>query len=307
MRVFVVGATGALGRRIVPGLLAQGHDVTAVGRSAERLRALASLGATPAQCDLFDRTAIHRAMAGHDAVINVATRVPSPTRMLFPGAWRAMNRVRTEGAAIVAEGVVANHVGRLIQESYAPVYPDCADRWITEATATTPARYNRSVAAAESIALRAEGTDAVILRFAMLYGPNDPFADQVFGAIGKGWSPFLGRPGGYLPFVTHDDAASAVVAALDVPPGVFNIVDDEPMTREALASRVAQMLGVRPPRALPLWVARLAGSLGETLARSLRISNRRFKEASGWTPSTPNAARGLERILQGQRETVAHG
>src|SRR6476646_8343459 len=98
MRVFVVGATGALGRRIVLRLLAQGHEVTAAGRDADRLHQLAALGATPTPCDLFDAAAIHRAMRGHDAVINVATRVPSPTRMLLPGAWRAMDRVRTEGA-----------------------------------------------------------------------------------------------------------------------------------------------------------------------------------------------------------------
>lgn len=300
MRVFVVGATGALGRRIVPRLLAQGHEVTAAGRDADRLHQLAALGATPAPCDLFDAAAIHRAMRGHDAVINVATRVPSPTRMLLPGAWRAMDRVRTEGAAIVADAVIANKVGRLVQESFAPTYPDAGDRWITERTAIAPAHYNRSVAAAESSALRVvkAGATAVILRFGMLYGPGDPFAEQVFGSIRKGWSPFLGRPDGYLPLVTHDDAAAAAVAALAAPSGFYNIVDDEPMTREDLASSLATMLGVKPPRSMPLWVGRLAGSLGETLGRSLRISNRKFREATGWVPETPSAAVGFRHALE---------
>ena len=303
MRVIVVGATGALGRHIVPRLIQEGHAVTALGRAPARLRALGELGATPVECDLFDAAAMCRAMTGHDAAINVATRVPSPMRMMLPGAWRAMDRVRTEGAAIVADAVIAAGVGRLVQESFAPIYPDSGSRWIAEDIPPTPARYNRSVVAAESSAQRVAGAGAtpVILRFAMLYGPHDPFADQMLGAIRKGWSPFLGSPDAYFSLVTHDDAAAAAVAALAAPAGIFNIVDDEPMPRGALANGVANMLGVKSPRTLPGWVGTLAGSLGETLGRSLRISNRKFRDATGWAPVTPNAELGLRAALAAAR------
>jgi nucleoside-diphosphate-sugar epimerase len=302
MRVFVAGATGAIGRRIVPLLLGQGHTVTAAGRSPAALHALAAAGATPALLDLLDGPAVHAAVAGHDAVINVATRVPSPSRMLFPGAWKPMDRIRTTGSANIAGAAIANGVGRLIQESYAPTYPDSGNQWITERTPIAPARHARSVGDAEhsALSLTAAGGTAVILRFANFYGPGDAFAEQVFKAVRKGWSPFLGTPDGYLPLVTHDDAAAAAVAALTLPAGFYNVVDDEPMTREALVTSIARQLGTRPPKFLPPWLARLGGSLGDTLSRSLRISNRKLREASSWSPTVPNGRLGFELALAGE-------
>ncbi len=297
MRVFVAGATGALGRHIVPLLIERGHSVTAAGRSPERLQQLSSLGASPAPLDLFDAAAVRRAMAGHDVVVNVATRVPPPKRMFFPGAWKAMDRVRREGSAILADAAIANNVARIVQESFAPIYPDSGDRWINESTIATPARYNRTVAAAEASASRVGKTGAavVILRYALLYGPGDPFARQIFSSIRNGWAPFFGRRDGFLSMVTQDDAAAATVAAVSLSGGVYNVVDDEPLTREAIATSVANMLATRPPKFLPSWVAMLAGSLGETLTRSLRISNRKLKEASAWAPATPSVREAFER------------
>ncbi len=307
MRVFVAGATGALGRRIVPLLLGQGHTVTASGRSAGRLAELASLGAATSRLDLLDAEAVRAAVARHDAVVNVATRVPAPSRMLMPGAWRAMDRIRTEGAANVAHAVIAAGVGRLVQESFAPVYPDGGDRWISEATPIAPSRYNRSVAAAEASAsgVEREGGTAVVLRYGMLYGPGDDFAEQVLGSIRRGWAPFLGRSEGYLALVTHDDAAAATLAALTVPGGLYNVVDDAPMTRAALATALSTMLGVRMPRLMPAWTAMLAGSVGDMLARSLRVSNRKLREASGWAPRSPSAREGFGLALGGAESELA--
>jgi nucleoside-diphosphate-sugar epimerase len=98
----------------------------AAGRNAARLALLGDAGATALSLDLFDAGAVRRAVDGHDAVINVATRVPAPSRILVPGAWREMDRVRTEGAAILAAAVAAAGVGRLVQESYAPIYAGMA-------------------------------------------------------------------------------------------------------------------------------------------------------------------------------------
>jgi nucleoside-diphosphate-sugar epimerase len=306
MQVFVIGATGALGRRIVTRLLSHGHGVTALGRSAARLDELSRIGARPLSADLFDAATIQNAMRGHDAVINVATRVPKPNRMLMPGAWKDMDRVRSEGAAIVAKAVMANKIERLVQESFAPIYPDRGDQWITEQTVPTPARYNRSVVTAEEWARRAgsAGCTSVILRFGMLYGPGDAFAQQVLSSIRKGWAPFVGDSSGYVSLVTHDDAAEAAVAALAVPAGTYNIVDNEPMTRRALVDSIAQLLGVKAPRFLPTWVAKLGGSLGETLSRSQRISNRKFREVSDWTPATPKASIGFRAALDDAKKEV---
>lgn len=306
MRVFVVGATGVLGRRVVPALLERGHAVTGVGRSADRLAAMARRGMSPAPISLFDVAAVRRAMDGHDAVINLATHVPANGRMFLPGAWKEMDHVRRDGSAILADAAIAVGAKRFVQESFALIYPDCGDRWITENTPPQAARYNRSVLDAEASAARvgAAGATAVALRFALLYGPGDAFASQVLSSVRRGWMPFLGRPDGYVSLVTQDDAAAAVVAALEVPAGIYNVVDDEPLTRAELADALAKMLGVKAPRLLPAWVAKLGGSLGETLARSERISNRKLATArgSGWSPDSSSAREGLLRVLDAERE-----
>jgi 2-alkyl-3-oxoalkanoate reductase len=306
MKILVAGATGALGRRIVPRLLADGYQVTAVGRARARLDALEAMGATAVAADLLDAGAVRAAMQGHDVAINVATRVPAPNRMLLPGAWREMNRIRTRGSAILADAVLELGVARLIQESFAPIYPDRGSEWITEDTPVKLARYNRSVADAEASAARVAKAMriAVTLRFGLLYGAGDPFVDTMIASLRRGWAPFIGDPDGYVALVTHDDAAAAVVAALQVPTGTYNVVDDEPMTRRELATDIATMLGVPAPRFLPRWIGRLGGSLGETLSRSQRISNRKLREASGWRPETPNARIGVEQVLQQRSEPI---
>lgn len=162
------------------------------------------------------------------------------------------------------------------------------------------ARYNRSTLNAEDAALgvAAQGRTGVVLRFAGFHGPGDVVAAMAIGAVRRGWSPFLGDRRGYLPLLTHDDAASVAVAALHVPTGIYNVVDDEPMTREALTLCIARLLGARPPRFLPAWIAHPGSSLIETQARSQRLSNAKCRLASGWQPATPNACVGFRRIVQ---------
>ena len=295
MTILVVGATGVLGRRVVPLLLAQGHAVTAVGRSPERLAPLARLGAAVAAASLFDREAMTRVMRGHAVVVNLATHVPGTgPRAFLPGAWAEMDRVRREGSAGLADAAIAQGVQRFVQESFALTYPDSGDRWVDETDPVRPAPYNRTAIDAEMSAARVTraGGAGVALRFALLYGPDDAFTRDVFRSVRRGWLPIFGRPDGYVPMVAHDDAARAVVAALDVPAGVYNVVDDEPLTRRALGDAVAAIVGARPPKLPPPWAARLGGSLGETIARSLRLSNRKLREAGHWAPEYPSAREG---------------
>jgi nucleoside-diphosphate-sugar epimerase len=104
--------------------------------------------------------------------------------------------------------------------------------------------------------------------------------------------PYLGRPDAYVPLIRHEDAAAAVVAALSVPAGVYNVVDDEPLTRRELGGAIARALRVKAPRMLPAWLAKLGGPAAETIARSLRISNRKLRDAAGWAPRYPSAREG---------------
>ena len=294
MRILVTGASGVIGQRAVPLLLLRGHTVTAVGRSRERLEPLARIGASTAIVDLFDRDAVQRAVEGQEVVINLATHVPPNNRLFLPGAWKEMDRVRRDASSTLCDAAVAAGVRRFVQESFAPIYPDSGAQWITEETPPTPARYNRSVLDAEGAARRfsRSGGAGIVLRFAFLYGPGDPFAGQLIGGARKGWLPLFGAPDGYFPMVVHDDAAAAAVAAMDLDEGIFNVVDDEPLTRREIAETLASQLGVRAPRLLPRWMAKLGGSLGETLSRSLRVSNQKLRN-TGWTPSVRSVREGL--------------
>ena len=298
-RVFVTGATGVVGRRLVPLLAAAGHRVSAVGRTAEKRELLTRLGATPVDVDLFDAAALRRAVAGHDVVVNLATHIPPSSRVVLPGAWRENDRLRRVAAAHVAEAAAAGGAERLVQESFAPIYEDRGDEWIDEGTPVRPVRYNRTVLDAEAAAERfgRGGRAAVVLRFAYFYGPDGDFTRQIIRLVRKGWAPVLGSPRGFISSVSHDDAASAVAAALGVPAGVYNIVDDEPLRRREFVDVLAAALGVAPPRLPPPWVARLAGSMGELLARSLRISNRKLRDASGWAPRYPSVREGWRAVV----------
>ncbi len=133
----------------------------------------------------------------------------------------------------------------MIQESFAPIYADHGDRWIDETAVVKPVRYNRAVLDAEAAAM---GADGVVLRFAYFYGPDSDFTHSFIASVRKGRAQLLGRPEAYWSMVSHDDAASAVVAALDVAPGIYNVVDDEPLTRRELVDRIAAALGVSPPK-----------------------------------------------------------
>jgi nucleoside-diphosphate-sugar epimerase len=261
--IFVAGATGVIGRRVVPLLVTAGHRVTAVGRTAEKRALLERAGAGALDVDLFDPTAVSRAVTDHEVVINLATHIPPSARVFVPGAWRQTARVRRLVSANLATATIAGGGGRLIQESFAPIYEDAGDRWIDEAAPVRVARYNRAVLDAEAAAERVtrEGGAGVVLRFAYFYGADSDFTRDGVRSVRHGRAPVFGSPAAYISSVSHDDAAAAVVAALGVPAGRYNVSDDRPMQRRDFADALAAALGVGPPKFFPGWVAALAGSL----------------------------------------------
>jgi len=299
MSIFIAGATGVIGRRVVPQLVEAGYGVTAIGRSAASRSQLAHMGARPVELDLFEAAAVRRAVAGHAVVINLATHVPLNLRAFLPGAWRMTSRIRRYGSANLVEAALAAGASRYIQESFAPIYPDCGDQWIAESAPTEAARYNRAVLDAEASAQRftAHGQTGIALRFAYLYGPDSPMTLETIRYVQRGLAPVFGAPQAYYPSLSHADAAAAVVAALEVPAGIYNVSDDEPLRRREYIDSLAQELGVPAPRLAPRWIVKFLGSVGETLARSQRISNRKLKAASGWTPRYPSMRQGWQAVL----------
>ena len=280
MKVFVAGATGVIGWRAVERLVAAGHEVTAIARSAEKAELVRSKGATPVQVSLFDREQLTAAVAGHDVVINLATHIPSMSKGAFAGSWSENNRIRTEGSANLVDAALAAGATRYIQESIVFTYPDSGDTWIdAESTPIDPAPFTAAVVAAEASAARftEAGGTGVVLRFGMFFAAESTHTRMVANAVRTGASPVAGKPGAYQSIIHADDAAAAVVAALDAPAGTYDVVDDEPLTK----AETAKVLGGR---------FRFPGSLArgqnvETLSRSQRVSNRRFKEATGWAPT----------------------
>lgn len=308
MRIFITGASGVIGRRVVPLLVEAGHQVTAVGRSPEKLAALAKVGAEPATLDLFDARGVRRALEGHDAVINLATHMPpSMARMMLPGAWRENDHVRREGSAILVDAAIDAGVGRFIQESFAPAYPDRGEAWIDETTLLAPVRYNRTILDAEASAARfAASRDAgVIVRFAAFYGPDAFTVRESADMVRRGWSPLPGSPDAFISSISHDDAAAAVVAVLDAPSGIYNVSDDEPVTRRVYATVIADAIGVPTPRPLPGWATRLMGSKGELASRSQRISNHKLRTGTKWWPRFRSVREGLTAALKATYDQAA--
>jgi nucleoside-diphosphate-sugar epimerase len=306
MKIFITGATGVVGRRVVPLLLAAGHQVTAVTRSPQKRVQMEQMGAAPVYVDLFTPEALRGAVAGHDVVVNLATHIPPIMQMFLPWVWAENDRIRRIASANLVDAALAGGAERFIQESFALVYPDSGDQWIDENTPIQVMRYNRTVADAEASAQRftSSGRTGVVLRFAAFYGPGDEQVNTIIRAVKSGWVPIPGSADSFFSSVSHDDAASAVVAALGVPAGVYNVVDDEPLRRREYFDSLARLLGVRPPRLMPAWLAPFTGSLGETLARSLRISNRKLRAASGWAPKYPSMREGWQAVVEALPETT---
>ncbi len=289
-----------IGRRAIPVLRRAGHTITAAAHSQPSYDRLALLGLNTVFVSLFDREALTRAFKNHDVVINLATHIPgSSLQMLLPGAWRENDRIRRDGSAAIVDACLATGVSRLIQESFAPVYPDCGDGWIDEETPLHPVRYNQTVADAEASARRfeANGGRAVILRFGGFYGSDAWQTREMVDWVKRGWGPLPGRETAYISSISHDAAAAAVVAALSLPTGAYNVVYDEPVTHREFMDTLAAALGVGRPKLPPPWLTPLFGSLGRLMARSVRISNRKLRSFSTWTPEYPSVREGWRSVV----------
>jgi len=307
LNVLVTGATGVVGRRLVPLLARTGHRVVAIARAPGKREELARMDATPVLADLFDRDSLRRAAAGCDVIVNLATHMPSSlSESRRRAVWKENDRVRTLGSANLVDAALLEGVQRFVQESFAPVYPDCGDRWIEEDMPIKPVAYNQSILDAErSVARFADsGRTGVILRFASFYGPDSRFLVEAIREVEQHGRAFLpGARDAYVSSVSHDDAATAAAAALEVPPGVYNVVDDEPVTRREYFDSLAKALGVPPLKLLPWWARYVLGSLGELLSRSQRISNRKLKAASAWSPKYPSVREGWPAVIAEMRES----
>ena len=297
MRIFVAGGTGVVGRRAVRLLAGGGHDVTAVSRREESDRALRAAGASPLRVDLFDAAAVRRAVAGQEVVVNLATAIPPASRALSRSAWEMTVRLRTQGARNLAHAAVAAGARRFVQESLAMAYPDRGAAWIDESTPLDPAGPQGSALAAERAVAAAvdAGLDAVALRFAMFYAPEADHTRLELTLARRGFAAVNGPPEAHRTLIHADDAAAAVVAALALPSGAYNVADDHPLTRAEHGALLGRLLGRGALRQPPAVLDRVG--LLRVLARSLRVSNAKLRAHSDWRPAYPHAEDGWRAIL----------
>lgn len=294
MNVFVAGATGVLGRRVVPRLLRDGHEVTAVSRTALADRRLREHGATPVRLEVFDPAAVTAAVSGHEAVVNLATHIPRTARAWRRGAWRENDRLRQQAAADLAAAALDAAV--VIQESIAFLYDDHGADRITESDRIRPGTVTASALTAEAAAhaVTVDGRRGVVLRFGQFAAPEAAHTRDLVAMARRGRLAMLGAPDGHVSFVDADDAAEAVVAALYAPAGTYNVCEDEPAPRAEHATALAEIVG-RPVRPLPAWLGR--SRLAEPLTRSHRLCNARLRKATDWRPRVPEVRADWERIV----------
>lgn len=295
MRVFLAGATGVLGRALVPLLLEGGHEVVGMARSDERARDVERMGAEPAVADALDRDAVVAAVAvaRPDAVLHQLTAIPpSVEPRKYDKQFAATNALRTEGTANLLAGAAEAGAERFVAQSIAfayapeggPVKDEDAPLW-----RDPPAKFAAVLGAVQSLERHTLDAGGTVLRYGQIYGPGTSWAPDGGTAelVRKRRFPIVGDGAGVFSFVSAQDAARATVLALERDArGVLNIVDDEPAPVREWLPAYADAIGAPAPRKLPAWLARLvAGSLAVQLVTETRgASNERAKRALGWQP-----------------------
>lgn len=308
MKIFVAGGTGVVGWRAVDRLVEAGHDVSVLARSDEKAAFIESLGARPVRVSLFDAPALVTAVAGHEVVVNLATHIPPAASSGSKKAWAENARIRTEGSRNLVDAALAAGASRYIQESISFLYVDGGDTWLDEDSPRLGPDHAIAapVAAAEAQAARVTtaGHVGVVLRFGFFHAADSELTTTTLKVTRWGRVAALGNAAAYYPVIHADDAASAVVAALEAPAGVYNIVDDEPLTRAQYAQATADALGdARRLRLPPKLASRMIEKTqGPPLVSSQRTSNRRFKDATGWAPAFPSARETLVDLVKEWRE-----
>ena len=313
MRIFIAGATGTLGRPVVRRLRLRGHEVIGLTRSHARASALTAQGVRAVVGDALDGDGLRRIVAAErpDQVVHLLTALP-PGGPLRKRHLAPTNELRTRGTANLIQAAIAAGAGRLVAESFVGIYgPVATDRRIPEDEPLPPvARGTLADAIGALRAMESQLRDVrtsgrlttVALRIGFLYGSGVPgtrdlmrqalarrlFAPREFTGVG--------------PFVHVDDAASAIVAAVEhaEPSAVYNVVDDEPVALRTFLVQLAAAIGAAPPRHIPRWVVRLAAPLLDGFGTTtLMLANDRIKRELGWMPRYPTVNAGLAEVREG--------
>jgi nucleoside-diphosphate-sugar epimerase len=300
MRVFVTGATGAIGTRLVPQLKERGHEVIGTTRSPEKAERLHEAGAEPVVLDVLDRDAVREAVARAqpDAIVHEATALAGMTDLKhFDQSFAPTNRLRTEGTDALLAAARAGGVRLFVSQSYAGwPYAREGGPVKTEEDPLDPTPVPAMHETFDAIRYLEQATvkaGGAALRYGGFYGSPD---DGQLELVRKRRFPIVGDGGGVWSFVHLDDAAAATILALEQgASGIYNVVDDEPAPVREWLPALADAIDAKPPRHVPAWLARLlAGESGVVLMTESRgASNAKAKRELGWTLRYPSWREGF--------------
>jgi nucleoside-diphosphate-sugar epimerase len=309
MRVFVAGGSGVLGQRLVPQLVARGHEVTATTTSESKLGLLGELGAEGVVMDGLDAASVGEAVAtaAPDVVVNQMTAIApvhagKPDMKHFDRWFATTNRLRTEGTEHLLTAAQVAGVSHVVAQSFGAFNGAREGGWVkTEEeplerfTGTSAEAGMKAIGHLEHVV---EEVGGAVLRYGSLYGPGA--TDDQVELVRRRFFPLVGRGQGYCSWVHLDDAASATVLAIEQKAsGVYNIVDDDPAPANEWLPYLAECAGAKPPRRIPVWLARfLAGEVAVGMMTEGRgFSNAKAKRELGWELRYPSWREGFKEGL----------
>lgn len=317
MKVLLAGASGAIGRPLVPLLVAAGHEVVGTTRSEERAAALRAAGAEAVVCDLLEPGRPRQLVAEvlPDVIVDQLTSLPQQLNPRDKKLYDANDRIRRDGSGALIAAATELGIRRYVLQSIAflyapeggPVKDEDARTWDD-----APPPFNRAVNVmrGNERALLAAPIEGLVLRYGFFYGPGTYYAaDGTIGTmVAKRQFPLIGKAEGMTSYVHIADAAAATVAAVERgAPGIYNVVDDEPATVRTWLPVLAEALGAKPPRRVPAWLARLvAGPYAVAAATVLRgASNAKAKRELGWSPVLTSWREGFRSYRDSDPESSA--
>ena len=310
MRGFVAGASGAIGRPLVPKLVAAGHEVTGATRSESKADDVRHAGANAAVVDVFDADALRAAVdeARPEVVVHELTALPERLDFRKKDVYEPTNRVRTEGIRNLLDAARGAGARRFVCQSIAFAYRNDGARIKSEEDPLlddAPGPFGGGVRALremEAMVLGADALEGLVLRYGFFYGPGTHYGQDgaMVADVTRRRLPVVGRGTGVFSFIHVDDAADATVAAVERgAPGVYNVTDDEPAPMSEWVPVLATAAGAKRPLRVPLWLARLVGGAQAAgFASELRgASNEKAKRELGWRPAHPSWRTGFAESL----------
>jgi nucleoside-diphosphate-sugar epimerase len=314
MKVFVAGASGAIGRQLVPRLVAAGHEVVATTRSREKLEQLRMPGAEPVLLDGLDAPSVAEAIARAepDVVVHQMSALAGMKDLRnFDRGFARTNELRTRGTDYLLAGATAAGVRRFVAQSFTG-WPNARDGAPIKTEedmldSDPPAAQSESLAAIRYLeaAVLDAPVEGIVLRYGSFYGPGA--SEPLVELIRKRKFPIVGGGDGIWSWIHIDDAAAATVAAVERgSPGIYNVVDDDPAPVAEWLPYLAEAVGAKPPRHVPAWLGRIAaGEVGVSMMTRIRgSSNAKAKRELGWKPERESWRQGFRDLAVARAEAA---